>query len=129
MVLGSWLIQRVVKYSFNRISNAPVTLPTRRSRNLFFILSFLLLGLGIFGRIGQYPLRWSDAFALGSDYKANLALNPLESFFSSLKFRHSGYDEAKIKKLLPVLAPYFGFATGDTLHADFGGICLSAKVP
>ncbi len=120
MVIGSWLIQWLVKMIYNRIRKAPGEVVTRRSRIVYFIVSFLLLGLGIFGRIGQYPLRWSDAFALGSDYKAAVALNPLESFFSSLKFRHSGYSEAKIKKSLPALAPYYGFATRDSLDTDFG---------
>ena len=75
------------------------------------------IGLGIFGRIGQYPLRWSDAFSEGGDYQANLSLNPFQSFFSSLKFRHSTYDEAKVKAAYPVLAPYFGWDSGyDRAH-------------
>ena len=41
---------------------------------------------------GQYNLRWSEAFSLGNDYRANLALNPYQSFFSSLKFRNSMYN-------------------------------------
>jgi hypothetical protein len=79
------------------------------ARIIWFVVSFLFLGLAVFGRIGQYPLRWSDAFSLGSDYQANLSLNPFQSFFSSLKFRHSVYDEAKVRAALPVLAGYYGF--------------------
>jgi phosphoglycerol transferase MdoB-like AlkP superfamily enzyme len=120
LLVGAWGIQKLVKMSLNRIRKAPAAVVTRRSRTVYFVLSILLLGLGIFGRVGQYPLRWSDAFALGSDYKAALALNPFESFFSSLKFRHSGYSEARIRKELPALAPYYGFATGDSLNMDFG---------
>jgi hypothetical protein len=119
LLVGSWVIQKLVKMSYNRIRKAPAAIVTRRSRIVYFVASFLLLGLGIFGRIGQYPLRWSDAFALGSDYKAALALNPFESFFSSLKFRHSGYSEARIRKELPALAPFYGFGTGDSLVTDF----------
>jgi len=81
---------------------------TKRSRIIFFIGSFLVCGFFIFGRLAQYPLRWSDAFALGGDYKAGLALNPFESFFSTLKFRHSSYDEKKVKELAPVI--------GNNLH-------------
>ncbi|HEY4336659.1 MAG TPA: LTA synthase family protein [Puia sp.] len=80
----------------------------KRVRAGWYVLSFLLLGLGVFGRIGQYPLRWSDAFGLGSDYQANLSLNPFQSFFSSLRYRHSVYDAAKVREAVPTLASFYG---------------------
>jgi len=52
----------------------------------------LLLGLGVFGRLNQYPLRWSDAFSFDDNFKANLSLNPVQSFLSTLKFKNSTYD-------------------------------------
>ncbi|HTI08727.1 MAG TPA: sulfatase-like hydrolase/transferase [Puia sp.] len=109
LIAGTWLIQRLVRLAYGRIRKAEAPVLARKNRIGWFVVLFLLLGLAIFGRIGQYPLRWSDAFSLGSDYKANLALNPFQSFFSSLKFRKSVYDEAKVKEDLPLLAPYFGF--------------------
>ena len=54
------------------------------------VISFLVFGLAIYGRVSKFPLRWSDAYRFNSDYKASLALNPFQSFFSSLKFRRSG---------------------------------------
>ncbi len=101
---GSFLFYWIAKKIYKRISVSPVH-ATKKSRISWFILLLLVAAFGIFGRIGQYPLRWSDAFALGSDYKAALSLNPFQSFFSSLKFRHSGYDLAKVKKAEPLLAP------------------------
>ena len=83
------------------------------------ILLFLILGLAIFGRINQYPLRWSDAFALGSDYKANLALNPFESFFNTLQFRKSTYDINKLRKQIPLLARHFDLKNADSSHLNF----------
>jgi len=126
LVVGTWLIRRGVKFVYERIrrSGGPAFSGTAgsraevsgkalsgKARTGWFIVVVLLLGLAIFGRVGQFPLRWSDAFSLGNDYAANLALNPFQSFFSSLKFRHSVYEEAKVKEALPVLAPYFGFNT------------------
>ena len=118
LIAGTWLIRWLIKLVYRRIGAGSVPTLPAKARISWFIAVFLLLGLAIFGRIGQFPLRWSDAFALGSDYKANLSLNPFQSFFSSLKFRHSQYDEAKVKEALPVLAPYFGFAAG---QAQAGG--------
>lgn len=115
LLLGTWAIRKLIRWVYGRIDRRSAPLSGRSTRGLrtgWFVACFLLLGLGIFGRIGQYPLRWSDAFALGGDYQANLSLNPFQSFFSSLKFRHSTYDEAKVRKALPVLAPYFGFDSG-----------------
>ena len=130
LVVGTWLIRRIIRIIFTRIQgrdNLPVSRrgghsPSRRARISWFVLAFLLLGLGIFGRIGQYPLRWSDAFAEGGDYQANLSLNPFQSFFSSLKFRHSTYDLAKVKAAHQELAPYFGWDSGYTrIHAGAPG--------
>jgi len=130
LVVGVWILRKLIGWAYNRIRGTRVAgeasdVPSGRARIIWFVVSFLLLGLAVFGRIGQYPLRWSDAFSLGSDYQANLSLNPFQSFFSSLKFRHSVYDEAKVKEAMPVLAPYFGFNSrgsgpdGQVIPADF----------
>jgi phosphoglycerol transferase MdoB-like AlkP superfamily enzyme len=121
LVVGTWAIRWLVRLAYRRIERGAGPEGGRSTRWVrfgWYAGAFLVLGVGIFGRIGQYPLRWSDAFALGSDYQANLSLNPFQSFFSSLKFRHSVYDEAKVEAALPVLAPYFGF---DSSGARPGG--------
>ncbi len=112
LVAGTWLIRWLVKVVFQRINRQESRPISQRARITWFVVLFVLLGGGIFGKIGQFPLRWSDAFTLGGDYQANLSLNPLQSFFSSLKFRHSTYDEAGVKAAYPVLAPYFGWDSG-----------------
>lgn len=110
LVVGTLFLFLLIKAIYKRIQLAKKSDISGKGRIAWFVVTFLLLGLAIFGRIGQYPLRWSDAFGLGSDYKANLALNPFQSFFSSLKFRHTVYNEAKVLAAFPVLAPYFGFS-------------------
>ncbi|HXD78368.1 MAG TPA: LTA synthase family protein [Puia sp.] len=112
LVAGTWLMRWIAALVYRRLRrNGPRPL-SRGTRITWSAISFLLLGLAIFGRIGQYPLRWSDAFSLGGDYQANLSLDPFQSFFSSLKFRHSSYDDAKVKAAYPLLAPYFGWTRG-----------------
>jgi phosphoglycerol transferase MdoB-like AlkP superfamily enzyme len=116
MVLGVLLAAALLIWILNRthrrVSKETFT-GSKRSRIISFIVCFLVCGFFIFGRFNQYPLRWSDAFAQGSDYKAYLALNPFESFFSSLKFRHSSYDERKVKELTPVIGNYLNFNPSD----------------
>ena len=74
----------------------------------------LLLGVGIFGRLNQYPLRWSDAFSFDDDFKANLSLNPVQSFLSTLQFRYSTYDLKKVKEYYPLMAQYLGIDKPDS---------------
>jgi len=111
MVLGmigtALLLLWAVKSIYNVILSKPI-ITTRKNRIWWGIGFFLLLALGIFGRVGQYPLRWSDAYGLRSDYAANLALNPFQSFFSSLKFRHAGFDKKKVAEHYPWISNYLG---------------------
>lgn len=108
LVLLTVLIMWAVRAGYVRIGRA-ATNGSRRSRVLSFVIVFVVTGFFIFGKFNQYPLRWSDAFALGDDYKANLAFNPFQSFFSTLKFRKNGYDKEKLQTLFPVLKQYYDF--------------------
>ncbi len=116
--VGTYIFFGVTKRMYRRTASRSSRI-SKKSRVAWFIVFLLVAALGIFGRVGQYPLRWSDAFALGSDYKAALALNPFQSFFSSLKFRHSGYDLAKVKNAYPLLAPYYDFPVNGVPQPDF----------
>ncbi|MBK7884195.1 MAG: LTA synthase family protein [Chitinophagaceae bacterium] len=91
----------------------------KRKFFLLYIISFLLLGAAVFGRIGQYPLRWSDAFTLNDDFKSNVALNPFQSFFSTLSFRNSTYDIKKIKSGYLLMANYLGVKNLDSVQLNF----------
>ncbi|MDP4213115.1 MAG: sulfatase-like hydrolase/transferase [Bacteroidota bacterium] len=115
-LLGSLFILWLLKISFIRISRSP-DIAVKKTW-IWFLSAFLLLGLGVFGKLGQYNLRWSEAYSLGSDYEANLALNPFQSFFSSLKFRKSVYNLSKVKQAYPVLQPYFQFP-GDSVLLNY----------
>ena len=83
------------------------------------ILFFLLFALGVFGKIGQFNLRWSDAFTLTDNFKANLALNPFQSFFSSLKFRDTKPDIKKVKQYYPLMAEYLGVQNKDSATLNY----------
>lgn len=78
-----------------------------RFNTLSHFLLLSLLALLAYGRMGQYPLRWSDAFVFGDNFKSNAALNPFQSFFSSMDFGNKGYDLTKVKAAYPEVASYF----------------------
>ncbi len=79
----------------------------------------LLLGLGVFGRLNQYPLRWSDAFIFDDNFKANLSLNPAQSFLSTLKFKNSTYDLSKVKAYYLLMAQYLNVQNPDSVFLNY----------
>jgi phosphoglycerol transferase MdoB-like AlkP superfamily enzyme len=105
LIVFTFLIMWVLKVLLRSIDKNQQQSSTPK-KVAWFVVFFVLFGLAIFGRINQYPLRWSDAFQLGDDYKAQLALNPFESFFNTLKYRHSSYDIKKVKKYFPLISFY-----------------------
>ena len=95
----------------------------KRKGTIAFIISFFILAQCIVGKVvvrpGQFPLRWSDAFTLSDDFKANLALNPFQSFISTLSFRHSTYDIKKVRLYYPLMAANLGVQNFDSLQLNF----------
>jgi phosphoglycerol transferase MdoB-like AlkP superfamily enzyme len=110
-----FMVFAVVKMAYN-FTLSRNKRATRTSKWIWSIAFFLFLAFGIFGRVGQYPLRWSDAFALKSDYAAHVALNPFQSFFSSLSFRHVSYESEKVKAGYPIIADYIDIQPTNDLN-------------
>jgi phosphoglycerol transferase MdoB-like AlkP superfamily enzyme len=93
--------------------------PIKRINIPIGVLFFILCAIGIFGRVGQYPLRWSDAFSLGNDNASQLALNPFQSFFSTLNFRHSNFDLQKTKEHYNLIANYLNVESKDSVTLNY----------
>ncbi|MDE3234849.1 MAG: sulfatase-like hydrolase/transferase [Bacteroidota bacterium] len=119
LIVSVLLLMKLIKTVYNKIEETP-KVATKRGKVVWPIVFFLLFALGVFGRLGQYPLRWSDAFTLSNDNAANLALNPFQSFFSTLGFRRSGFDLAEAKKAYPLMEKYLNtnHALTDSLVYD-----------
>ena len=96
LLLGVLALLAFIRLTYNYILSKPFK-SERYSRISWGLAFFILLGLGIFGRVGQFPLRWSDAFRFNSDFKSQVALNPFQSFFSSLSFRHATFEIEQVK--------------------------------
>jgi phosphoglycerol transferase MdoB-like AlkP superfamily enzyme len=87
-----------------------------RGRQYFrwWLAIFLLFAAGVFGKLGQYNLRWSDAFGQGDNFKASLSLNPFQSFFSTLSFKDTRPDLALVRANYPLMARYLGVPEPDS---------------
>jgi phosphoglycerol transferase MdoB-like AlkP superfamily enzyme len=74
----------------------------------WFLIAAVLLGICIYGGIRIAPLKWNKAFVLNDNFKSYLALNPLQNFFTTLKFRKPQYNENKAREYFPVMREWMG---------------------
>ena len=120
----AFLIALVIFYKWQlhvirKINERPDATDNKLLTRGIYISVFLILSAFSFGRLGQYPLRWSDAFEFSDDFKANAALNPFQSFFSTMKFRNVKFDLSKVKADYPMMAEYLGVKNLDAEKLNY----------
>ena len=102
-----YLLYKFILFIYQKVAIITTNTKSNLVTNIIF---FLLFAYCIVGNIvytgGQYPLRWSNAYTLGSDYKANLALNPFQSFFSTMDFRNSKVDMEMLHENYDLISDY-----------------------
>lgn len=110
VALLRWMFYRTHLYVISRTEGLKI--PHRRS---WLMVSMLLLLLAVYGSTGLQPLRWNNAFVLRDSFRSYLALNPLQNFFATLKFRKPQANEVASEKAFPLVAGWMGLdknATG-----------------
>jgi len=111
MIFGLIIIVLSLRFLFQRLHNTVSAKTQGRGilykRRWFFVTS-LVLGLLVYGGIPN-PLNWNAAFRMKNDFSGYLALNPLQSVFSTLQNRKPHFDEGKAKDLYPVLSDWMGW--------------------
>jgi phosphoglycerol transferase MdoB-like AlkP superfamily enzyme len=60
----------------------------------------------VYGIFSLQPLKWKDAFELNDNFKSYVALNPLQNFFTTLRFRKPSFDDTKAKEHFPLIADF-----------------------
>lgn len=111
VLLLRWIFVRTHVYV--TVRNDGRKIPYRRNP---FLLAILPLALAIYGSAGLQPLTWKQAFVLQDSFRSYLALNPLQNFFTTLKFRKPQYNDAVAQKAFPVVAGWMGL---DPLASDY----------
>lgn len=118
IIVGTFLLHLFVRKAYHWVKNR-ATPTTKKARIVSGTAFFLLLAFCIFGRLGQFPLRWSDAFTLGSDYASNMALNPYQSFFSTLSHTQVSFDKKAVQKSYPIMTDFLGIQHPDATKLNF----------
>ena len=96
-----WMFRKTHLYVISKTEGRGI--PYRRS---WFVVASVFLGLLIYGSLSYQPLKWKNAFQLNDGFKSYLALNPLQNFFTTLKFRKPQFNETEVKKYFPVMADW-----------------------
>jgi phosphoglycerol transferase MdoB-like AlkP superfamily enzyme len=109
MILGLIVAVLVFRYMFRRSHWIVINqtdglgIPYRRK---WFIIVSVILAFCIYGSFSFSPLTWRKAFVLNDNFKSYLALNPLQNFFTTLRFRRPQFNEAKAREAFPVMADW-----------------------
>jgi phosphoglycerol transferase MdoB-like AlkP superfamily enzyme len=119
LILLVWLFARWQSRSLKRMAASPVVVKRKRTNWIYYTCFVIMLGGFTFGKLGQFPLRWSDAFLFADDFKASTALNPFQSFFSTLNFKNSSYDIKKVKEYYPLMVSSLGVQQPDPATLNF----------
>jgi phosphoglycerol transferase MdoB-like AlkP superfamily enzyme len=103
VLLLKWMFRQTHVYVISRTEGKGI--PYRRN---WFVATSLLLGFMVYGSVSSQPLKWNHAFKMKDGFTSYLALNPLQNFFTTLKFRKPQFNEGKAKDYFPVMAEWMG---------------------
>ena len=116
MVVGLVLSVLLLRLMFRKL-HGQVTLKTNGKgipyQRKWFLVTLLLLGFMVYGGLTAQPLKWNAAFRYNDSFKSYLALNPLQNFFTTLKFRRPQFNTSKAKEYFPVMAEWMNLESKD----------------
>jgi phosphoglycerol transferase MdoB-like AlkP superfamily enzyme len=93
----------------------------------FFLM--ILIFLGLYGKIGYYPLRWSEAFFTSNRFVSFLALNPMHYILDTFKNRQKFYDKSLVRKYYAEVSSYLGVEEPNSETLNFKRIQKPTPLP
>jgi phosphoglycerol transferase MdoB-like AlkP superfamily enzyme len=109
MLLGLLIAVLFFRWIFKQSHWRVVSLTDGRGipyQRKYFLIAILFFAILIHGNFFGDSLKWSRAMTLGDDFKSYLSLNPLQNFFTTLRFRNPGYNEKKAREVFPLVAEW-----------------------
>jgi len=98
-VLGlRWIFRQTHVYVFEKTDGRGI----RYQRKWFLVASFIF-GLLVYGSLSSQPLKWNNAFILQDSFRSYMALNPLQNFFTTLRFRKPQATSNAAEQYFPVM--------------------------
>ncbi len=93
VLMMTWMFRRIHVRVIDRNSSVHKFDYRRR----WHLVALLLLGWFMYGFLTAAPLNFFRAFNLNDEFRSNLALNPMQNFFTTLKFRDPDYGNAALQ--------------------------------
>ena len=84
-------------------------------RRRWHAVALILLGWFIYGFFTAAPLNFFRAFNLNDEFKSNLALNPLQNFFTTFGFRDPDF-KAHPKEYFPQIKSFLGLGNNTSVN-------------
>ncbi|MDR1684467.1 MAG: LTA synthase family protein [Elusimicrobiota bacterium] len=136
-----WQSYPVVKYAFAFIIIAAVYYvfickllkwvyaKTSPKRHYWYaLLGLIITFVFIWGRLAQYPLRWSNAYFSPNPYITALSINPVQNLYDTYAFSlNPGFDEEQTRRYYDVTADYLGVLGKDAQKLNFARQIPGAK--
>ena len=102
-----WLALGVILVLSLMVALARRTTDNRQPTTKRIATAILFLAF-IYGKFSRYPLRWSDAFFSTDAFVGELALNPAQTLFESMREEPPRFDMARLRRLYPLMCRYLG---------------------
>ena len=87
-------------------------------RRRWHLAALLILSWFIYGFLTLKPLNFFRAFNLNDEFKSNLALNPLQNFFTTLRFRDPDYN-THAKEYYPVMEKFLNLKANGAAAGNY----------
>lgn len=76
---------------------------SQEDKKHWLVIASLGLALMAYGTFSSQPLKWKEAFHSGNSFVADMALNPLQNFFTTLKMRKAVNNDEVARASYPVM--------------------------
>ena len=126
VITGSLILLAIVAASMwllNQLHRRIEPIPNRYNRwykkTAVVMITLIVTVFLIFGKLSQYPLRWSDAFFSNNAFAGQLGSNPVEYFTNTLNFRDETFNIDETRKHYPLMAAYLGVDKPDIENPNF----------
>jgi phosphoglycerol transferase MdoB-like AlkP superfamily enzyme len=96
MIIVIWFLARLFKTLHLKVENKNIEVIIFQ-RN-WYAAALVMMFIGIYGSMTSRPLKWNDAFAMQDNFRSYLSLNPLQNFFTTLRFRTPDENASEVQK-------------------------------
>ncbi len=106
IIIGSFLYSKLLRKIISIFEKSFVSNKIVSVFSHLFLIIFLIIV--IYGRLSQFPLRWSDAFFTTDNFVNSLSLNPILYLYATLYSNPVDYNIEQVRKYYPLIAKNYG---------------------